>query len=125
VSAGLRYFGGGLAFGFAAVWIMASLAAALVCLAATAVGYGVGFAVERMRAKPGRASPGSKVSTPTKAPQPRRATGVDELPRWAEALNSDLGHVYEPAAATAPLSAEAAYGWPVDDDTALPSETLQ
>lgn len=115
MSAGLRYFGGGLAFGLAAVWIMASLAAALVCLSATVVGYGVGFVVERRRARTARASTLSA---------PRRAPEFEGLPQWAEALNSDLGHVYEPAAATSPLSAEAAYGWPVDD-TAIQSETLQ
>lgn len=116
MSAGLRYFGGGLAFGFAAVWIMASLAAAIVCLSATAVGYGIGFVVERRRAKPARAS---ALAAPRRAP-----VVVDDLPQWAEALNSDLGHIYEPAAATSPLSTEPAYGWPVGDDTAISSEAL-
>jgi hypothetical protein len=112
----LRYFGGGLAFGFAAVWMMASLAAALVCLAATVAGYGVGFVVERRRARPARAS---TVSAPRRPPE------AENLPQWAEALNRDLGHVYETAAARSPLSAEVAYGWPLDDGAAIPSETLQ
>lgn len=107
---GFRYFGGAVAFGFAAVWIMASLAAALVCLSAAVVGYGLAFAVEHGRAK-------------RTLPKPRRAPQVEEWPQWAEALNSDLGHIYEPAATTSPLSAETAYGWPVDAAAAT-SETL-
>jgi hypothetical protein len=31
---------------------------------------------------------------------------------WAEALNSDLGHIYEPSATTSPFSPGAEYGWP-------------
>ena len=92
---GFRYFGGAVAFGFAAVWIMASLTAALVCLLSAVVGYGVAFVAER-----------------------RRAPSVEKSTHWADALNSDLGHIYEPAATTSPLSAEAAYGWPLDDTVA-------
>ena len=102
---GFRYFGGAVAFGFAAVWIMASLTAALVCLLSAVVGYGAALAAERRRAKN------------TSSVQ-RLAPRVGELPHWADALNSDLGHIYEPAATTSPLSAEAAYGWPLDDTVA-------
>ena len=46
------------------------------------------------------------------------------MPSWAEALNSDLGHVYEPSATTSPLAREAEYGWPLIDDTVIASEPL-
>jgi hypothetical protein len=111
---GLRYIGGAAAFGFAAVWIMATLAAALVCLAAGVVGYCAGMAVERIRAE--RARPSSSPGIPI---------ARDDLPLWADALNSDLGHVYDPAAATSALSREAKYGWPLPADSATSRQTLQ
>ena len=121
---GLRYFGGAVAFGFAAVWIMASLAAALVCLAAAAVGYGVVSASERVRA--GRAARASspELSAASRIALPLGTQEVEDLPLWASALNSDLGHIYEPTATTSPLARDVEYGWPVDDDTSATSETL-
>ena len=110
---GFRYFVGALAFGFAAVWIMATLAGALVCLSSAVVGYGVVLVAERTRAR--RA---------TRASNPG-ISQVDDLALWADALHSDLGHVYEPAAATSPLAREAIYGWPLIDDTVVASEALQ
>lgn len=121
---GLRYFGGAVAFGFAALWIMASLAAALVCLLAALVGYGVGFAADRRRARSVARAARPGISTSSSVSAQSRKPEVGELPQWAEALNSDLGHIYEPAATTSPLSAEAAYGWPLEDDNAVASETL-
>jgi hypothetical protein len=118
---GLRYFGGAVAFGFAAVWIMASLAAALVCLAAAALGYcGVVLAERtqsKLAARPRRAASNSKRGAVQTA-------DVDGLPRWADALNTDLGHIYEPGAAVSPLAREAEYGWPLVEDTMLTSEPL-
>jgi hypothetical protein len=121
---GLRYFGGAVAFGFAAMWIMASLAAALVCLLSAVVGYGAVCVVDATRAKLARRSsrPGVALST-TLAP-PRPALELDDMPSWADALNSDLGHVYEPSATTSPLAREAEYGWPLVDDTVIASEPL-
>jgi hypothetical protein len=111
----LRYFGGAVAFGFAAVWIMASLAAALVCLLSALVGYGVVFVAECTRAKLARrASRHDTVAPRTVAPV-GRPPEAEDLPLWADALNSDLGHIYEPAAATSPLAREAEYGWPLED----------
>jgi hypothetical protein len=49
---------------------------------------------------------------------------MEDLPLWADALNSDLGHVYEPSATTSPLAREAEYGWPLTDDTVVASEPL-
>ena len=104
---GLRYFGGAVAFGFAAVWIMASLAAALVCLLSAAVGYGVVLAVERARAK--------RALTRTRE--------VEDFHLRADELNHDLGHVYAPKVAAPPSAAETRYGWPREDDPAPAGET--
>jgi hypothetical protein len=121
---GLRYFAGAVAFGFAAVWIMASLAAALVCLLSAVAGYGAARVVETARAKlAGRASRPSVAVSNTLVPT-RPALKLEDMPSWAEALNSDLGHVYEPSATTSPLAREADYGWPLIDDTVIASEPL-
>jgi hypothetical protein len=109
VGGGFRYFVGAVAFGFAAVWIMATLAGALVCLGSAIVGYGVVLVAERTHAK--RARHG-------------RSTQSEALSLWADALHSDLGHVYEPGATTSPLAREV-YGWPLTDETAVVSEALQ
>lgn len=111
---GFRYFSGALAFGFAAVWIMATLAAALVCLLSAAVAYGAVVAAEHVQAK--RAARGRE-------PQPR-PPALEDFPLSPDALNSDLGYVYEPSAAMSALTRAAEYGWVLDDDTAAASETL-
>jgi hypothetical protein len=117
----VRYFGGAVAFGFAALWIMASLAAALTCALAAVAGYGVMFAAECGWAK---------LATRRLARRrrsrdlPSRPAEVSGLPNWADALNSDLGYVYEPAAAMLPLSGEAAYGWPLDDGATAVGDPL-
>lgn len=111
---GFRYFSGAVAFGFAAVWIMATLAAALVCLLSAAAGFGMALAAERVRAK--RAARGGERST--------RPPGLEDFPLTPDALNSDLGYVYEPSAAMSALTRAAEYGWVLDDDTAASRETL-
>jgi len=121
VGSGLKYFGGSVAFGFAAIWILASLTAALVCLLAAVVGYGVTSVVERIGAR--QVSWASRRKA-TADGLPNRTPEV-LLPRWADALNSDLGHIYEPSATTSALSPEAEYGWPNVDDTLMTSGTLQ
>lgn len=108
---GFRYFVGAVAFGFAAVWIMATLAGALVCLLAALVGYGVVLVAERARAK--RATRASSLGV----------SSTGDLSLWADALHSDLGHIYEPAMTPAPLR-DAEYGWPVIDETAVANEAL-
>jgi hypothetical protein len=124
VGGGLRYFGGAVAFGFAAMWILASLTAALVCLLSAALAYGAVLLTERTRAKPAiRASSPGIAASSTLGP-PSRTPTAEEVPLWADALNSDLGHIYEPTATTSPLAREAEYGWPLNDDAATPSETL-
>jgi TRAP-type mannitol/chloroaromatic compound transport system permease large subunit len=123
VRGGLRYFGGVLAFGFAAMWIMASLAAALVCLSAAVVGYGGISVAELMRARSARRAKSSSLAASRGTPVLTGQT-PEAIPLWADALNSDLGHIYEPGATTSPLSREAEYGWPRDEDTVLTSAPL-
>jgi hypothetical protein len=94
----LRYFGGAVAFGFAAVWIMQSLAAALVCVLAAVAGYGAVFAAQRARAKLAvRADGDSTASSPL---PPGRTTEAGDLSLRADQLNDDLGHLYDPAETT-------------------------
>jgi hypothetical protein len=121
VERGLRYFGAAMAFGSAAVWILASLTAALVCLSAATLGYGAVLAAERMRANLSRARK-SGTSTPSKREPRTPKPEEDVLPLVAEELNHDLGYVYEPTAPTPPRTVEPEYGWPSNDDTAAPNE---
>jgi hypothetical protein len=121
---GLRYFGGAVAFGFAAVWILASLAAALVCLLSAIAGYGVVFVAERTRAKRAVRTSSPGVSSSSLVARPVQTPEMNDLSLWADALNSSLGHVYEPAVATSPLAREAEYGWPGIEDTVVATETL-
>lgn len=86
------------AFGFAAMWILASLAAALICALSAVVGYTVVLAAERTRAKPRAGHAASP--TPGMPARPGKPRVADDLPLWAEALNSDLGHTYEPSSTT-------------------------
>ena len=119
----LRCFVGVVAFGFAAMWITASLAAALVCLAAAVVAYGVVVAAERTRARLAKRKKrvGAGQTIVTLAPP---SVKPEDLPSWADALNTDLGHIYEPAATTSPLARDAEYGWPLVDDTVVSREPL-
>ena len=102
MAGGLRYFGGAVAFGFAAVWIMWSLIAALICLLSAAAGYGAVVVAEcaraRLAARPGRHVT-SRPSTPS---LPRRTSEAEDLSLRADELNHDLGHIYEPTAAIPP-----------------------
>jgi hypothetical protein len=125
VGGGFRYFVGAVAFGFAAVWIMATLAGALVCLSSAVVGYGVVLVAERMRARRASRASSGGISAPSAFAAPAQTPHVDDLALWADALRSDLGHVYEPAATASPLAREAVYGWPLIDETAVASEALQ
>jgi len=120
----LRYFAGAVAFGFAAVWIMATLAGALVCVLAAVVAYGVVAVAEHLRPKRAFGA-GRAVSTSSPGALQIRTPEVEGLPQWADTLNRDLGHVYEPTAATAPLSREAEYGWPLNEDTIVTSSTIR
>jgi hypothetical protein len=95
-----------VAFGFAAVWIMWSLAAALICLLAAAVGYAAGLVAERAGGKLVSRTGNPATSTPRALSLPRRAE-ADELSRKADEINRDLGHLYEPPAGTPPRAPEA------------------
>jgi hypothetical protein len=103
---------------------MASLAAAVVCLLSAFVAYGTVALAERVRAKLAARRKRAGISIPTTVALPRRPAEIEDLPAWADALNSDLGHVYEPAATTSPLAREAEYGWPLEDTVVITSEPL-
>ena len=120
---GLRCFVGAVAFGFAAMWITASLAAALVCLAAAVVAYGVVVVAERTRARLARRTKRAGAARSSVALTPPTVKPED-LPSWADAINTDLGHIYEPAATTSPLARDVEYGWPLVDDTVVGREPL-
>ena len=107
----LRCLGGAVGFGFAAVWITASLAAAFVCLGSAALGCGAVLVVEHARAR--RAGNAASHDNPATRRLALPTSGVeeDDLPLRADELNHDLGHVYQP-----PAGPE--YGWPANDDTA-------
>lgn len=94
---GLRYFGGAVAFGFAAVWIMWSLDAAIVCLLAAGGGYGAVFVAQRI---------GAALATRAGSRGMLRAGRTPEaeyLSLRADELNQDLGHVYEPTTPHRPV----------------------
>jgi hypothetical protein len=100
---------------------MASLAAALVCLLSAVVGYGTISVLELLRARQvTRAS--RRIAAPSALPSP---TPKGLLPQWADVLNCDLGHVYEPSLTTSALAREAEYGWPSVEDTVITSGPLQ
>lgn len=113
---GLRYFVGGVAFGFAAVWIMATLAGALVCLAAAVAGYGAIVLAEWTRTKRVARRAATVIAAPSNVAQPRSTPDLDDFPLTPDALNTDLGYVYEPVGATAGRTRE--YGWTHDDGAA-------
>lgn len=112
MSDGFRYFAGALAFGFAAVWIMASLAGALVCLLSAAAVYGAIVGAERMRAKRTVRSP--SVSPASRLKPSSQTSEGQHFAERPDALNRDLGYVYEPA--TSSHASGAPYGWPAADD---------
>lgn len=112
MDSGLRYFGGAVAFGFAAVWIMWSLAAALICLLAAAVGYGAGLAAEHLRAKLAARAENPGISIPSTLSSPGRTPAANRMSRKADELNHDLGHLYEPPTTAPPSAAEDPTGTP-------------
>lgn len=108
----LRYFGCVVGFGFGVLWMTEGLGAAIVCLLLAALGYGVVLVSEHARANP----------ESFRLQLPARATAAEtDLPRQAEELSTDLGHVYEPADdASSPLTAESDYGWPIEQQVEQP-----
>jgi hypothetical protein len=112
----LKYFVGAVAFGFAAVWIMATLAGALVCLAAAIAAYGAVAVAEWARTKRAARVTGPGIAAPSTFASSSRKPDVEDVPLTADALNSDLGYVYEPTTAMATLTRE--YGWAYDNGTA-------
>jgi hypothetical protein len=123
VGSGLRYFGAAVAFGFAAVWIMATLAAALICLLAAAAGFGSVAVAQRVRTKLASRAENHAASKSAELAVSSWRPPEDDSPPSPDELNRDLGYVYEPGAATYPAVAEEEHGWPPDDDGVTRSGT--
>ena len=98
----LRYFGSAVGFGFAAVWMTVGLGSAILCVLLAAFGYAAIFVAERAQAN--GSMPRFQNGTPR----------AEAPPLSADELDREQYEQYEPAedAATAPLAAEAEYGWP-------------
>ena len=108
----LRYFGCVVGFGFGVLWMTEGLGAAILCLLLGGVGYAVVLVAEHARANP----EAFRVQLPTRTP-----AAETDLPRQAEELSADLGHVYEPPDdASSPLAAEVEYGWPIEQQIEQP-----
>jgi hypothetical protein len=106
VDSSLRYFGCVVGFGFGVLWMTEGLGAAILCLLLAGLGYGAVLVLEHSRANPGA----------FRLQLPSRMSSTTDLPSQAEELSIDLGHVYEPSDdAASPLTAEADYGWPVEE----------
>jgi hypothetical protein len=106
VDSSLRYFGCVVGFGFGVLWMTEGLGAAILCLLLAGLGYGAVLVLEHSRANPGA----------FRLQLPSRMSSTTDLPSQAEELSLDLGHVYEPSDdAASPLTAEADYGWPVEE----------
>lgn len=100
----MRYFGCAVGFGFGVLWMTEGLGPAILCLLLAGLGYGAVFVGERARANPETFR------------LPRRTAEADELSVAAEEIGLDHGYVYEPVDdASSPLSAEAEYGWPLEE----------
>jgi len=105
VDVSLRYFACTVGFGFGVLWMTVGLGPAILCLLLAGLGYGVVFVAERAR------------EHPESFRLPKRTPEADGLALTADELNVDHGYVYEPPSddASSPLSAEAEYGWPLEE----------
>ena len=104
----LRYFGCVVGFGFGVLWMTEGLGAAILCLLLAGLAYGAVLVLEHSRANPDA----FRLQLPSRSPEAAKAP----LRVEAEELNLDLGRVYEPSDdAVSPLTAEADYGWPVEE----------
>ncbi len=102
----LRYFGCVVGFGFGVLWMTEGLGAAILCLLLAGLGYGAILFL----------SIRGPIRTRSGCSCPSRTPSTTDLPSQADELSLDLGHVYEPSDdAASPLTAEADYGWPVEE----------
>jgi hypothetical protein len=113
-SISLRYLGSAVGLGFGLLWMALGVGSAIACLLLAALGYGVVFVAERVRAE------ASRRRSSIEAPE------LEDFPLSPGVANPYLGQVeldekpYSDAHedATAPLAAEAEYGWPLANDVA-------
>jgi hypothetical protein len=97
----LRYLGSAVGFGFGVMWMAVGFGSAIVCLLLAALGYGAVFVAERVRADASTRRP--SIQTPEAEALPVPPEGTELVDERYEELPDD---------ATAPLAAEAEYGWP-------------
>jgi hypothetical protein len=98
---GERFGGAAVAFGVAAVWATAGLSSALLCLLAAGAGFGLVFALQRVRAvRPDAARHGRRVGSGPAGPRPVRS---DRRPRPAQPQHRER--------VGATLVAGDGYGW--------------
>src|SRR5690348_2388296 len=97
----MRYFGFAVGFGFGVVWMTVGLGSAILCALLAGLGYGAVLVAERSRAN----------AEATRKPVDSIASMLDEFELDNEA------HIAGDS--TSPLSAEADYGWPVEQPRAV------
>lgn len=95
----MRYVGCAAGFALGLVWMTVGLGSAIVCVLLAALGYGAVFFAERARAD----------ASPAAEPSRSLALALEEFELENESL------VEQADDATSPLSAEADYGWPVEE----------
>jgi hypothetical protein len=101
VGSSLRYLGSTAGFGFGVVWTAVGFGSAIVCLLLAALGYGAVFMAERARADAGTRRRSIQTPEGEALPLPPDRAELDDE-RYEEL----------PDDATAPVTAEAEYGWP-------------
>ena len=108
VDSSMRYFGCAAGFGFGVLWMTEGIGSAILCLLLAGLGYFAVVVAEHAKTDP------STFRLPSRTPE------ATDLPLQAEELNSDFGHLYEPSDdASSPITAEAEYGWPMEEPELL------
>ncbi len=108
----VRYLGSAVGLGFGLLWMTLGVGAAIACLLLAVAGYCAVFVAERARAEASRRRLSTETPEEEVFPLPLEVedpyVGQVELDeeRYSE-LRDD---------ATAPLAAEAEYGWPIAND---------
>jgi uncharacterized membrane protein len=99
VDSRMRYVGCATGFVFGLVWMTVGFGSALVCVFLAALGYGAAFFVERVRTN----------LAATAKPTSSLAVALEEFELENERAVEEVDD------ATSPLSAEAEYGWPIEE----------
>jgi hypothetical protein len=110
-SISLRYLGSAVGLGFGLLWMALGVGSAIACLLLAGLGYGVVFVAERVRAEASRRR--SSIEAPELEDFPLSPGVANPYVEVDEERYSDARED-----ATAPLAAEAEYGWPLANDVA-------